>query len=184
MNSFQIGDLAMIMGHNPYWDGCIVKIRTPLSRHLSISEKGHICEIAVFSPAMMDTARRPQYQKIGTEIGAWNASSLEHPKKFSALCPYCKGNSYCTVTTVTETGTAFKCSTHGACGLRHDSRTVKEAKWLTPTSKWAWFTHLPQPLQPAQPTIEYPKAAEPFCQCDVFNFGCSCAALEWEKSNG
>jgi hypothetical protein len=191
MNTFQPGDLAMIMGHNTYWDGCIVKITSPLIRQLGLSHQGHVCELVVLSPAMMDPSRASK--KIGSGIGAWWSSLLEIPKNFSALCPYCKGNSFCEVNVVTETGTAFKCNTHGRCGLRHDSRSIEEAKWLTPTSKWAWFTLLPvsqwpNQLRPQETIIPIkggiPKLikAPPACICDVFNFGCTCPALQWEKS--
>ena len=186
MNTFQPGDLAMILGHNEYWDGCIVKVTSPLSRHLSTSGKGHICEIAVFSPAMFDPARRPKYQKIGTDVGAWNVSSLELPKNFSALCPYCKGNSFCEVSLITPTGTTFKCKTHGLQHLFHDARTAEETKWLTPTSKWAWLSLAPLHQNGPQPTIEYPKpksAPEPVCICDIFNFGCTCKRFDWENGN-
>jgi len=191
MNIFQPGDLAMIIGHNSYWDGCVVKIKSVLGSYWNTSGNGHICEIAVFSPAMMDPARRPSNQKIGYDIGAWDASFLEIPRRFSALCTACKGNSFCEVIDVTETRTVFECkspSSHAYstpyCSLDHDVRTAEEAKWLTPTSKWAWHSLAPPSATNIQPTIEYPKATpEPQCQCDIFNFGCSCQRLTWENSN-
>lgn len=202
MNSFQPSDLAMIMGHNDYWDGCIVKIVSPLVRQPGFSVlQGHECEVVAYSPAMMDPSRRPAWQQVGSNVGYWTIDVLEIPKNFSALCTACQGNSFCEVIEITETKTVFKCNAPLShkyntpyCSLDHDQRTVEEAKWLTPTSKWAWLSLAPllTPQNPTQqPTIEYPDskwgvvaAAEPVCTCDVFNFGCTCPALQHEKNNG
>lgn len=187
MKSFKIGDLAIIMGQNSdpfdaagYWDGCIVKVVSPIVKDFN-NKQAHECEIVVPSPAMMDT--------VSTGRGCWSIDVLEYPKNFSALCPVCKGNSFCTVLEVNKIETIFMCNTSSHryntpyASLEHNARTAEEAKWLTPTSKWAWFG-LPKNINPLSEDEDWFTAQPPVCSCDVFNFGCSCSRLDWEKNNG
>ena len=191
MNVFFPGDLALLIGHNKHWDGSLVKITGPYNYFPHAKYYGYPCELVARSAKMMHLGLYPQLtvgasRKI--DIGPWSDSLLEKAENFSALCPLCKGSSFCEVTTITELRTFYDCKTHGLCTSLHRSRKVEETEWLTPTSKWAWLSLAPlltsQPT--VQPTLEYPKAApaepEPVCTCDVFNFGCACPRLEWETN--
>jgi len=37
---------------------------------------------------------------------------------------------------------------------------------------------------PRKDKLIHPRPPEPACICDIFNFGCTCQRLTWEKANG
>lgn len=173
----------MILGDNNYWDGCIVKILS--------TNQGYECEIAVFSPEMM--IKRPARHKIGANVGCWGVSKLQIPKNFCAQCPHCEtkqptGHSLSKVSSVGIHYTFFECAIHGHSASSHKYRSAEEAKWLTPASKGAWLHGIKIPKFMANaPSIDEilltpSLLSAPTCTCDVFNFGCTCPALQHEKN--
>lgn len=195
--TFQKGDIALLFGHNSYWDGTVVKITSSHHHDVFSQITGYKCKIVALSSAQLDPIR--SRHAIGDDIQQWSTCLLVPAKNYLALCTICAGQ--CTVTVTTNISTYWDCSGCGASYLDHGFRTAVDASRLTPKTKAAWLAPtkphsqalLPQPARSHNPhsvADNYKKLKamgtnyEPFCSCDVFNFGCSCGRTEWEKSNG
>ena len=169
----QPGDLVFIMNYNDYWNGTLVKITSP--RHTSplVGINAYGIEIVLLSTRGSDP-QDPHYgkHKVGDNVGPWSEAYLFPAKNLVVDCPHCHNegvHNSATITATTRKGTAFKCSVHGVCGLRHDARNSMDHLCLTPGSTNAWVRAAVQ-------------NQEPVCTCDVFIRGCTCARLKWEKN--